>query len=194
MKGVFKVMNVCDAAKERRTVRKFVQKEVEKEKLDKLINVARFAATAANMQPLKYMIVDSRDKDIYPLTKWAGYLSGWEPAENERPLVYIAVLTDTSIKPAEKSEVDCGSAIATMMLAAEDLGLGTCWLGAINRPAIKELLALEDKYYVSYLLAVGYPAQKGEVFDIQNNNVKYYFDEEENSHVPKRTMEEILIG
>ena len=187
-------MNIYETITKRRTVRKFTQDKVQREELIRIIDCARLSATAANLQPLKFAIIDGDTaKKVYPFTKWAGYLKDWEPSQSERPTAYIAVLTDTSIKSADKSEVDCGSAIADMMFEAVELGLGSCWLGAIDREGIKSLLGLDDKYYVSYLLAVGYSAQTGYVFDVKDDNVHYYFDESGNVHVPKRTLDEVLV-
>lgn len=189
-------MTVFEAIMQRRTIRKFKQKKVERDELLKIADCGRMSAFAANIQPLKYAIINDEEtvKRLYPFTKWAGYIPGWEPSENERPTAYIAVLTDTGIKNAQKSETDCGAAITSMMLCAYEMGLGSCWLGAIDRDGIKKLLNFEDKYYVSYLLAIGYPDQTGECFETADGSVKYYFDENGNVHVPKRTLEEVIIG
>lgn len=189
-------MTVSEAIFNRRTVRKFKQERVERDDLLKIADCGRMSAFAANIQPLKYALVNDEETvgKMYPFTKWAGYISDWEPAEDERPTAYIAVLTDTEIKSAEKSETDCGAAITSMMLGAYEMGLGSCWLGAINREEIKKLLNLEDKYYVSYLLAVGYAAQSGESFEMTDGSVKYYFDENGNVHVPKRKLEDVIVG
>ena len=188
-------MTVYEAIMQRRTIRKFKNEKVGRTELLKLADCGRMSAFAANMQPLKFVLVNDEEtvKKLYPLTKWAGYIPDWEPRESERATAYIAVVTDTEIKSAEKSETDCGAAITSMMLCAYEMGLGSCWLGAINRSEIKKLLSLEDKYHVSYLLALGYPAQEGECFDMENDNLKYYFDEKGNVHVPKRTLEEVVI-
>ena len=189
-------MNVYEAIMQRRSIRKFTGEKVNREALLKLADCGRMSAFAANMQPLKYVLINDEEtvKKLYPLTKWAGYIPEWEPCESERANAYIAIVTDTEIKSAEKSETDCGAAITSMMLCAHEMGLATCWLGAINRSEIKKVLKLEDKYHVSYLLAVGYPAQKGECFDMEDNNLKYYFDEDGNVRVPKRTLDDVIIN
>lgn len=188
-------MNIYETILNRRTIRKFKQDPLKTEDIMKIIDCGRMSAFGANMQPLKYAVIEGKEKTdkIYPLTKWAGYISGWEPSESERPPVYIAVLTDTKIKPADKTEVDCGAAVTSMMLEAQELGIGSCWLGAINREEIKNVLGIDDRFHVSYLLALGYPAQKGETFDIKDNDIHYYFDEQGNVHVPKRTMDEVVV-
>lgn len=186
-------MEVYDAIKIRRTIRKFTQEPLNYTDLVKLVDCARIAPLGANLQSLKYMIITDTErlKDIYPLTKWAGYLD-WEPAEDERPTAYIAVLNDTDIKPTANTECDSGAAVMSMILAATEMGIGTCWLGALQRDKLKELLKLDDNYDVTYLLALGYPAQSGKEV-IMKDSVKYYFTENGNVRVPKRSMDEILI-
>ena len=181
-------MNVLDAIKSRRSIRKFTQEKVSRDDLITIIDAGRLAAFGANMQPLKFRILENADR-IYPCTKWAGYLTEWDPAENERPTCYIAILGDTSIKST--FETEAGSAIANMMLAAVELGLGTCWLGALDRPRLKQLINTDCE--VVYLLAVGYPAQECKCVDIKDNDIKYFEDENGIINVPKRTLDEVII-
>lgn len=188
-------MNVYDAVMKRRTIRKFEQRKVDKKTLEKLIDCARFAAYGANAQPLKFAVIDNEEmlKSIYPMTKWAGYLSDGAPKENERPAAYIAVLGDKTIKANGMFEVEAGAAVTTMMLEAVEEGLGTCWLGAIERDKIKRLLSLDEKLDVVYLLAVGYPMQKSMPVEMKNGDVKYYEDENKVINVPKRALDEIIV-
>ena len=188
-------MNVYDAIMERRTIRKFEQKTVSEDNLVKLVDCARVAAYGANVQPLKFMIVNNSEilQKIYPMTKWAGYLADGAPKEDERPAAYIAILGDSSIKSNKMYEVEAGAAVTTMMLEAVEMGLGTCWLGAIQRDEIKKLLELDENLNVVYLLAVGYPKQESKIVDMKDNDVKYYEDENGVINVPKRSLEEILI-
>ena len=86
-------MSVYELILKRRTIRKFEQRPVETEKIVKMINAARIAPSAANMQPLKYIAVTSSDlcNKVFPLTKYAGYLENGTPKEGERPMAYIVV-------------------------------------------------------------------------------------------------------
>jgi len=186
-------MQITEALRQRRTIRKFEQKQIPHAILEELVDYARISACGANLQPLKYMILDTPEllEKVYPLTKWAGYLPDGAPGENERPMAYIAILTDKQIK--ESSEVDAGSAITSMMLGAMEHGLGSCWLGAIQRPALLELFKLSpEQYQLSYLLALGYPAQQSKTVSF-SGDVRYYPDEDGSLCVPKRSMEEILL-
>ena len=102
-----------------------------------------------------------------------------------------AILGDNEIKPNGQFETDAGAAGAVISLAAEELGLSTCWLGSIKRDELKALLGLGEKYSLLYLIAVGYSEQKADYVD-DNSDVKYFMKEDVLT-VPKRTKDEILI-
>lgn len=187
-------MTVYEAVKQRRTVRKFKQDKVANEDILKLIDAARLAPYGANLQPLKFSVMVSEElrKAMFPLIKYAGYLPDWDPTFSQSPPVFIAILNDTTIKPTEKSECDSGAAVMSMSLVAEELGLGTCWLGSVDRVKIKEMLKLPEHLDITYLLGVGYPDQKGQAVEM-TDSIKYYHDKDENLYVPKRSMEDIII-
>lgn len=188
-------MNVYDSIFQRRTIRKFTQEPVGRDILTRLVDCARVAAYGANMQPLKFAVIDDKKEleAVYPLTKWAGALADGAPREGERPTAYIAVLCDKDIRPNGVAEVEAGAAVTTMMLEAVELGLGTCWLGAIQRKEIKETLRLPKSLDVLYLLAVGYPAQKSRMVDMTDGNVRYFESTDGTINVPKRSLDEVLI-
>lgn len=188
-------MNTLNAIKSRRTTRKFKQTQLSHNDIYDLIDAARVAPTGANLQSLKYMIVADKDvrEKMFPHIKYAGYIPDWNPTFEECPPVFIVVLNDTSIKPTDKCEVDCGSAIMSMCLAATEKGIGSCWLGAISRPELKAVLNLDDKYDIPYLLGLGYPDQDAKEVEM-TDSIKYYFDDNGTVCVPKRSMEEILIS
>lgn len=187
-------MNVREAIKSRRSIRKFLQTPINHTILTDLVDAARLCASGANLQPLKYAVLDNRDivQAIFPLVKWAGYLPDWNPAPMEGPPAYIAVFGDTTISSA--FETDAGAAVTTMMLAAVELGLATCWLGAIDRPALQSLLGFDHRLRLLYLLAVGYPDQESVIRPIAEGNCKYYFDSQGILQVPKRPLADILLS
>jgi nitroreductase len=189
-------MEISKALLERRTIRKFTQVKINPEDLKELIEYARLAAYPANMQPLKFAIIqeDKILKSIFPFTKWAGYLpQTGTPTPDERPTAYIAVLGDKSIK--NSFEVEAGAAITSIILGAHDKGIASCWLGAINRTELLKLFKLsEDDYSLLYLVALGYPAQKSYVCDMIDDDVKYYESSDKTIKVPKRSINDILIS
>ena len=187
-------MNVSDAISKRRTIRKFRQDSLCDNDIIDIIDAARLAPTGANLQSLKYAVVKDENirKQMFPYIKYAGYLPGWNPTFDECPPVFIVIVNDVDIKPDARSEVDCGAAIMSMCLAALDKGIGSCWLGAIERDKIKDILCLKPNHSIAYILGLGYPTQDAKDVPM-TDGVKYYFDENGTVCVPKRSMEEILI-
>lgn len=194
MKGIVINMNVIESIKSRRTIRKFRQMPIMENDIKDIIECARLAPTGANLQSLKYAVVKDETvrKQMFPYIKYAGYLPGWNPTFDECPPVFIVIVNDTDIKPDIRSEVDCGAAIMSMCLAALDKGIGSCWLGAIDRDKIKDILNLKDNHSIAYILGLGYPDQDAKAVPMADS-IKYYFDDEGTVCVPKRGMEEILI-
>lgn len=188
-------MNVYEAIKKRRTIRKFKSLPLKNEDIMQIIDCARLAPYAANLQPLKFSVVTDKETRLkmYPHIKYAGYIPDWDPEFEETPPVFIIVLNDTNIKTTKASEVDSGAAVAHMCLAATELGIDTCWFGSVGKKEIKEMLSFPDHLDITYVLGLGYGAQTGEYEDIKNNDHRYYFDENGNVRVPKRSMEEIII-
>ena len=87
-----------------------------------------------------------------------------------------------------------GAAFAgSLTAAAWAHGVGSCIMGAIDRPALTKLLGLPEGLRLCYMVALGYPTHESHLVEIQDGSVKYYLDENRNYCVPKRGMEEVLI-
>jgi nitroreductase len=188
------MMKVYEAATQRRTVRKFKQQPIERALLEKYIDVARLAPSAANMQPLKYMIVDEplKVKQVFENVKWAAYIApAGDPQESERPVAFIVILADTEIKKAGY-ELDAGAAAQSIFLTAWEDGVGTCWMAAIDRDKIREVLKIPERYVINTVIALGYIAEHP-VFEDIKDSVKYYKDSDGMLHVPKRTLQEVIV-
>lgn len=188
-------MNINELINSRRTIRKFKQTPLTKEQLIKYVNVARVAPSAANLQPLKYVVVESREmvEEMFKLVKWAGYLApDYNPKEGERPTAYIVVCADTEIRKSGY-DLDVGAAVENMILAAYADGVGSCWMGSIDRIKIAELLKIPENMEISCLLALGYSAEQPKEVENAGDNIKYYLDDEDTLCVPKRGLSEVLI-
>ncbi|MBQ9757554.1 MAG: nitroreductase family protein [Clostridia bacterium] len=186
-------MNISEALKKRRTIRKFTQEPLDKKYILELVEYARLAAYPANLQPLKFAVICDKDlcDEIFPHTKWAGYLPDGAPKKDERPTAFIAVLGDKTIK--DSFEVEAGAAVTSMMLGALEKGIASCWIGALSREPIMEVLSLDkERFSLLYLLALGYPAQESEACEFVDS-VKYFEDDNKKINVPKRPFDEILI-
>lgn len=186
-------MNVYDAIMNRRSIRKFSQEPIPSEKLKKLVDCARMAPYPMNRQPLKFAILSDKGMldAIYPCTRWAGFLEDGSPKEGERPTAYILILGDTEIRANTEFQVENGIAGATITLAAMGEGMASCWLGAINREKIREILEIPKSLTVLDLIALGYPAQESQAVPMEDRNFRYYM-KEETLQVPKRSLEEVL--
>ena len=186
-------MNIYDTIMTRRTIRKFKQEPIARDLLKKLIDAARMAPTGANRQPLSFAIVTDKElcNKIFPLTSWAGYLKGtYTPSESERPTAYIAVFTDTENK--DSSETAAGAAVENILILAHSEGIGSCWMGAINREKIPEIIGSPKDKYLLYIVALGYPAESP-VPAPYTDDVKYYLDKQNVLHVPKKSIDDVLI-
>lgn len=187
-------MSVYELILKRRTIRKFKQQRIETHTLEKLVNAARFAPSAMNLQPLKYIIVNEpgKVKAVFERVKWAGYISpAGNPKPGEEPVAFIAVLADTEIK-SSWCELDIGAAAQNIFLAALEEGIGTCWMGAIDKEKIRSILQIPERFILNTVIALGYPAESP-VAEDEDGSIKYYKDEEGMLHVPKRRLSDMIL-
>lgn len=187
-------MDINDIILSRRTIRKFSQKPLNTEQLIKYVNAARVAPSAANLQPLKYVIINTPDMadKMFPLVKWAGYLGGkYTPNDNERPVAYIAVLADTDIRK-DGYDIDIGAAVENLILSALADGVGACWMAAIDYNKITELLDLPENLKLCCVVAMGYPAEAPKEVCLTDGGIKYFLDGD-TLCVPKRSIEEVIV-
>lgn len=187
-------MSIMESLAARRTYRRFEQKAVPQDVVDDIIEAVRLSSCGANRQAVRLVVVNKPEDvaKVQPLVKWAAYLPPEQgtPKADEVPTLYVAVVQDTSV-PGNLS-TDIGIALANMTLAAWDKGVGNCIMGAINKPALTEMLGIEAPQQLVYMVAFGYPAHKARVVPMtEETGVKYYLDENRDYCVPKRSKEEI---
>lgn len=178
-----------------RSYRRFFQDEsISIEELRQLVELARLSASAANLQPLKYMLFNEPEKnaEIFKHLAWAGYLKDWDgPAEGERPAAYIIVLGDTDI--GSRYDWDAGIAAQSILLGAAEKGLGGCMVASVKREALAAALDIAEKYKIAMVIAMGRPREKVVLDEAIDGDIKYWRDEKDVHHVPKRSLEEIII-
>ena len=188
-------MDMLEFLRTRRTYRRFAQRPVAPEILTEAVDAARIASCGANRQTVRYIVVQSADAvaTVQPLVHWAAYLppEQGQPKPDELPTAFIAVLQDDNLPGA--SDVDVGLALGSLTAAAWAHGVGSCIMGAIDRPALTKLLALPDGVRLCYMVALGYPTHASKLVEMQNCSVKYYLDENRGYCVPKRSMDEVLL-
>lgn len=145
-------MNFLEIAKSRYSVRKYSDKKVEQEKLDKILSAAHVAPTAANMQPVRLIVVQT-DDGLGKIEKAANIYGA--------PLAIIVCSEHTKAwtRPFDgKKTIDIDASILTdhMMLEATELGLGTLWVCYFKPDIIKREFDLPDSLEPINILAVGY--------------------------------------
>ncbi|RLD15451.1 MAG: nitroreductase [Caldiserica bacterium] len=143
---------------ERYSVRKYLDKDVEEEKLREVLEAGRLAPSACNYQPWKFIVV--RDKEtrrkIAEPTTWGKFIA-------EAPVLIVACKVRDGFPMGywfDSAVLDIGIAVDHMTLQATHLGLGTCWIGDFNEKIVKELLKIPENVRVVTLLTLGYPKEK----------------------------------
>lgn len=188
-----------DDVRKNRSYRKFYEsEEVNMRTLEELVDLARLSASGMNLQSLKYILVNEKEKRdlIHPNIKWAAFLKDWcGPKEGERPSAFIMIFKDTSIKNSVVTQIDIGIACQSILLGAVDKGLGGCMIGNFNKGAIYNAFNIKEQYELQLIIAMGKPNQNIIIDEIEeNDDTKYWVDKEGNHHVPKRKLEDIIIG
>ena len=183
--------------KQNSSCRRFYQDEaVSLETLKWLVNLARLSASAANLQPLKYILANEPEKNaaIFSCLAWAGYLTDWPgPAEGERPAAYLIILGDTEI--SKNFGCDHGIAAQSILLGARAKGLGGCMLGSIQKDRLRELLHLPERYDILLVIALGRPKEEVMLEEVSPaGSIKYWRDAQGVHHVPKRRLKDIILS
>ncbi len=179
-----------------RSYRRFHQDhQIDREDLVDMIDSARLSASARNAQPLKYILSNHpvQNENIFSTLAWAGYLKDWDgPAEGERPTAYIIQLHDTTL--GENYFCDDGIAAQSILLTAVEKGLGGCIIASVKKDKLSVLLEIPAHLKIIQVIALGKPAEKVVIEDIKDGDIKYYRDEDGVHHVPKRSLEELIVG
>ena len=188
-------MNLEEIIYIRRTIRRFKQDPVSLEILKKLVDFARVAPMATNVQALEFIIVENADmrKKLFPLVIWAGSLPEGQrtPESGREPTAYIVVLVNSDIKKSYV-DFDVGAAVQNILLGAISFGIGTCWMGAINFKKIKELFEIPDNYIIKQVVSLGYPDEES-IIEPFKDSFKYWKDENGMMHVPKRDLDDVIF-
>jgi nitroreductase len=165
------------------------------ETLRALVQLAQYSPTGNNMQPLKFWLSNSPEMNakIFPHLGWAGSLPDWRgPEEGERPSAYILILGDSDVQAT--FGVDHGIAAQSIMLGAAEQGLGGCMIGSARRKALAAELALPAQYQILLVLALGKPVETVVTEPLKPDGaIKYYRDADGVHHVPKRSLEDLIV-
>ena len=154
-------MELFEVIKERRSVRAFLDSPVEEEKIGKLLDAARWAPSAGNVQPWEFIVVKKEDtrKKLANAALGQRFIA-------QAPVVIVACANPERSKRRYGyrgefySQLDTAAAVQNLLLAAHSLGLASCWVGAFNEDEVKELLKIPEHVKVIAILPIGYPAEK----------------------------------
>jgi nitroreductase len=178
-----------------RSYRRFYQSEkISNNQLREWVDLARNSASARNAQTLKYILSTDEELNgrIFDQLAWAGYLTNWPgPEEGERPAAYIILLNDALI--AGNYFCDDGIAIQSILLGATEAGYGGCIIHSVNRNKLREILNLSEQFEILYVLALGKPKETVVLEEMKEGDFKYWRDENQIHHVPKRGLDEIIL-
>ncbi len=150
-------MDVMEALKTRRSVRKYSDRPVEEEKLLRVLEAGRLSPSATNAQNWRFILVRDKEK-LKKLTEAADD----QPFVGEAPAAIVACATDGCVMDCGQptDTVDCSIAMAYMILEAHELGLGTCWLGHFFTDIVKEALDIPEDVRVIVFTPIGYPSEE----------------------------------
>ncbi len=187
---------IAELIKKNRSYRRFYQDvSISMETLREFVNLARLSGSAANLQPLRYILSCTPEKNalIFPHLGWASYLKGWEgPSEGERASAYIIVLGDTEI--SQSFRCDHGIASQSILLGAVEKGLGGCMIGTVQRDKLRRDLSIPKRYEILLVIALGKPKEIVEIDTVgPEESIKYWRDEKDVHHVPKRSLDDIIL-
>ncbi|MDK2896666.1 MAG: hypothetical protein PWP04_786 [Candidatus Atribacteria bacterium] len=146
-------MDVIAALKERRSIRRFLDQPVEKEKLEEIVDCARLAPSANNLQPWEFIVVTDQLKKeaVAKLTDYGKFIK-------EAPVLIAVFCRDTTFYLEDGS-----AATQNILLAAYGLGLASCWVAGNGTPyaePVRELLGVPTGYRLVSLIPIGYPAEE----------------------------------
>ena len=149
-------MDVMDAIKTRKSVRAYLDRPVEDEKLNAVLEAARLAPSASNRQEWRFVIVrESATRKKLAEVAWGQSFVGEAPV-----LIVACAETDGHVMRCGQLcyPIDVAIALDHMSLAAVELGLGSCWIGLFDEKKVKELLHIPDEIRVVELMPLGYPS------------------------------------
>jgi nitroreductase len=189
-------MTIRELVLKNRSFRRFDQNGVISEaQLRGWVELGRLTASGGNRQLLRYVLsVDAAlNAKIFPCLAWAGYLTSWPgPAEGERPTAYVVIVAEKSM--VKGCICDHGIAAQSILLGAAEAGMGGCMIASIKREELAAVLGLPGQYEILLVLALGKPAEKVVIDPVKDGNIKYWRDEQGVHHVPKYSLDEIVLG
>ncbi len=188
---------IKDVILKSRSYRRFYQSHrLNYDDMKDLIELARISPSSANLQSLKFIIScdEPGNATIFQNLSWAGYIPDWPgPEEGERPAAYIIILGDKEIRTS--FGIDSGIAAQSILLGAAEMGLGGCIIGSVKKDKLRDDLSIPERLEILCVLAIGKPKEEVVIENCgEDGNIKYWRDENGVHHVPKRSLDELIIN
>ncbi len=150
---------IMDVIFKRRSVRSYLDKPVEKEKIEKLLSAAMQAPSAKNQQPWEFLVLESKEvlDKLSNVHQFAGFLSKASAA-------IIILKNEEGLTVANKAEQDLGACVQNILLEATELELGTCWIGIYpdedRITFIEEMFDMPSHVQPFAIVSIGYPKKE----------------------------------
>ena len=190
---------IKDLIKKNRSVRGYDNsRDVTIEELREMVDCARLSASSVNMQPLKYILVNTVDGKARVLKQvsFAAKLSTLKlPHRGSEPMAYIVICQDEQISKSETGLLrDVGIAAQSITLAATELGLGACMLGYFSPDKLRQALDLSGNLKPLLVISLGKSVEDVRIVEIEEGeSTDYYRDEAGIHYVPKRKLDDVII-
>ncbi len=193
-------MDVKQAAFKRRSVRSFSPKEVPAAVLEEMVDAARVGPSAANRQPLEYVVVTDSELrgQVFQCLKWAAYIAPkGDPQPGHEPTAYIVVLKRADYELSNMASYDVGAAVQTLLLVGVENGLGSCWIKSVNYPKVSSILGVPKSVEVDSVIALGYPDEDPTLVNLKPEDeglevIKYWRDDTGQHFTPKRALTNLM--
>lgn len=189
-------MKFSELVKKRQSIRKYSSRRIPRELIDECLEAARQAPSACNSQPWSFIVVDDEDKKNEIVEKTMSGIYSMNKFVKTAPVI-IVVITEQSVyyarmggmlRDVKYNLIDIGIACDHLILQAEELGLGTCWLGWFNERAMKKVLGLPKSTKIDVVISLGYPDESMEQREKKRKGLEeirsYYQKENLDKEVP----------
>ena len=160
-------MEIIKSIQNRISTRKYSQKPVEKEKIERCVEAARIAPSACNAQPWKFIVIDEPDLNNQVAHAARAEMLNMNKFTNEAPVIIAIVMEPANVTSTLGSKIkrkhypliDIGIAAEHICLQANEEGLGSCMIGWLNEKKVKKLLGIPSSRRVPLLITLGYPEE-----------------------------------
>jgi nitroreductase len=192
-------MNVYETILKRRSIRRFQERAVPDEALERCIDAARLAPSGRNQQVIEYIVIN----DVKVLPGMFENIGGSAklpptkggPRPEQAPKAYTIILINKDwegdANRRKVTLVDVGLAAENLILTAAEQGIGCCPILMFNEADIKLLLEIPDSYDIALVIIMGYP-DESPVADVAADSTSIWVDDKGIRHVPKRKLASII--